>query len=297
MTLRVSAQSQITNQISYLQTAQSQMDKVQEQLSTNRKINQASDDPQGAALALGYRQQIAFEAQMRRNIDGGVSFLNASDAALSSANDALQRVRELAVQGANGTNSQQGRDAMGVEVDQLLQEMVQIGNSNFNGTYLFAGNKTDAPPFTTTSVNGQITGVAYAGDQGQRVRQISQQSSAAVNVTGTTAFGATFQDLIELRDNLKNNPDLVNGSLSKIDSDLNTVLTARADVGSKTNMLQDVSARSLATDTNLQGLKSNIEEIDVSETVVQLTAKSNQLQAALGAIGKTINMSLLNYIQ
>jgi len=297
MTLRVSAQSQITNQISYLQTAQSQMDKVQEQLSTNRKINQASDDPQGAALALGYRQQIAFEAQMRRNIDGGVSFLNASDAALSSANDALQRVRELAVQGANGTNSQQGRDAMGVEVDQLLQEMVQIGNSNFNGTYLFAGNKTDAPPFTTTSVNGQITGVAYAGDQGQRVRQISQQSSAAVNVTGTTAFGATFQDLIELRDNLKNNPDLVNGSLSKIDSDLNTVLTARADVGSKTNMLQDVSARSLATDTNLQGLKSGIEEIDVSETVVQLTAKSNQLQAALGAIGKTINMSLLNYIQ
>ncbi|HXU24847.1 MAG TPA: flagellar hook-associated protein FlgL [Tepidiformaceae bacterium] len=297
MTLRVSAQSQITNQISYLQTAQSQMDKVQEQLSTNRKINQASDDPQGAALALGYRQQIAFEAQMRRNIDGGVSFLNASDAALSSANDALQRVRELAVQGANGTNSQQGRDAMGVEVDQLLQEMVQIGNSNFNGTYLFAGNKTDAPPFTTTSVNGQITGVAYAGDQGQRIRQISQQSSAAVNVTGTTAFGATFQDLIELRDNLKNNPDLVNGSLSKIDSDLNTVLTARADVGSKTNMLQDVSARSLATDTNLQGLKSGIEEIDVSETVVQLTAKSNQLQAALGAIGKTINMSLLNYIQ
>src|SRR6185312_2783046 len=297
MTLRVSAQSQITNQISYLQTAQSQMDKVQEQLSTNRKINQASDDPQGAALALGYRQQIAFEAQMRRNIDGGVSFLNASDAALSSANDALQRVRELAVQGANGTNSQQGRDAMGVEVDQLLQEMVQIGNSNFNGTYLFAGNKTDAPPFTTTSVNGQITGLADAGDQAQRIRQISQQSSAAVNVTGTTAFGATFQDLIELRDNLKNNPDLVNGSLSKIDSDLNTVLTARADVGSKTNMLQDVSARSLATDTNLQGLKSGIEEIDVSETVVQLTAKSNQLQAALGAIGKTINMSLLNYIQ
>jgi len=297
MTLRVSAQSQITNQISYLQTAQSQMDKVQQQLSTNRKINQASDDPQGAALALGYRQRIAFEAQMRRNIDGGVSFLNASDAALGSANDALQRVRELAVQGANGTNSQSGRDAMGVEVDQLLQEMVQIGNSNFNGTYLFAGNKTGAPPFTTTSVNGQITAVAYAGDQGQRTRQISQQSSAAVNVTGTTAFGATFQDLIELRDNLKNNPDLVNGSLSKIDADLNTVLTARADVGSKTNMLQDVSARSLATDTNLQGLKAGIEEIDVSQTVVELTAKSNQLQAALGAIGKTINLTLLNYIQ
>lgn len=297
MTLRVSAQSQVTNQIAYLQTAQSQMDKVQEELSTNRKINQASDDPQGASLALGYRQQIAFEAQMRRNIDGGVSFLNASDAALSSANDALQRVRELAVQGANGTNSQQGRDAMSVEVDQLLQEMVQIGNSSFNGTYLFAGNKTGAPAFTTTSVGGQITAVTYAGDQGQRVRQISKQSSAAVNVSGTTAFGATFNDLIELRDNLKNNPDLVNQSLGKLDSDLNTVLTARADIGSRTNMLQDVSARSLATDTNLQGLKSNIEEIDVSQTVVELTAKSNQLQAALGAIGKTINMSLLSYIQ
>ena len=298
MTLRISDQSQLTNRIMYLQTAQSEMDKVQQQLSTGKRINHASDDPQGAAQALGYRQNIAFEAQMRRNIDSGVAFMNASEAALSSTTDALQRARELAVQGANGTNSQQGRDAMATEVDQLLQELVQIGNSNFNGAYIFAGNKSNAPAFTTTNNTGGSLGtVTYAGDTGQVLRQVSQQTTAAVNVPGSMAFGNAFQDLVTLRDNLRNNPGLVNGSIAALDGDLNTVLAARADIGSRTNMFQDVRARSVQADTNLQSLKSGVEEIDVSQTIVELTARSNQLQAALGAIGKTINLSLLNFIQ
>jgi flagellar hook-associated protein 3 FlgL len=245
---------------------------------------------------MSYRRDITYETQMRRNIDGGVAFMNATESALSSATDVLQRARELAVQGGNGTNSQEGRDAMAIEVDQLLQQMVQIGNTNFTGAYIFAGQKTDQPPFVSQGVP-QITGVTYQGDNGQRLRRISSVDTVAVNVTGPDAFGTAFQDLINLRDALRNSPSTVSQSIGALDHDLDTVLGARADIGARVNMFTDVQGRSQKKDTDLQDLRANIEDVDVTDAVVKLTAQQTQLQATLGAIGKTINMSLLDFIQ
>ncbi|MEO9255644.1 MAG: flagellar hook-associated protein FlgL [Tepidiformaceae bacterium] len=296
MSIRVTEQSRLTDHVSYLQTAESQMNLIQQQLSTGRKIDKPSDDPEGSSISMGYRRDITFETQMRRNIDGGVAFMNATESALSSATDVIHRTRELAVQGANGTNSQSGRDAMATEIDQLIQQMVQIGNSNFNGAYIFSGTKTDQPAFATTGTP-IITAVSYQGDQGQRLRRISRQDTSPVNTTGTAGFGNVFQDMITLRDNLRAGAANVNDSIGALDKDLDTVLNARADNGARTNAFTDASTRSDKTDTELQGLRSNIEDVDVTQGIVELTAKQNQLQAALGAIGKTLNMSLLDFLR
>lgn len=296
MTIRITEQSRVTSHVSYLQSASQAMDKIQQELSTGRKIDKPSDDPEGTTKSMSYRKDIIFETQMRRNIDGGVAFMNATESALNSATDAIHRARELAVAGANGTNSQSGRDAMAIEVDQLLQQMVQIGNSNFGGAYIFAGQKTDQPAFVATGAP-TITGVTFQGDTGARTRRISTQDTYAVNVTGPQAFGAVFQHLIQLRDDLRNNPSNVNNSIGSLDKDLDTVLAARADIGARINTFNDVSARSESKDTDLQGLRANIEDVDVTEAIVALTAKQNQLQATLGAIGRTMNMSLLDFLR
>ncbi len=296
MTMRVTEQSLLTDHISFMQTAQERMDNIQQQLSTGKRVSKASDDPEGATMSMSYRRDITFETQMRRNIDGGIAFMNATESALSSANDVIQRARELAVQGGNGTNSQEGRDAMAIEVDQLLQQMVQIGNSNFGGAYIFSGQKTDQAAFVTNGAPNIIS-VAYQGDAGQRVRRISRQDTSAVNVTGPAAFGSVFQNLIDLRDNLRNNPSQVNLSIGALDTDLNTVLAARADIGARINSFTDTQSRSQSKDTDLQSLRANIEDVDITDAIVRLTAQQNQLQATLGAIGKTINMSLLSFIQ
>ena len=100
-----------------------------------------------------------------------------------------------------------------------------------------------------------------------------------------------------MRDNLRNAPDQVNNSIGSLDKDLDTVLAARADIGARINTFNDVSARSQSKDTDLQGLRANIEDVDITEAIVALTAKQNQLQATLGAIGSTVNMTLLNYLK
>lgn len=297
MSIRITEQSRLTSHVTFLQQAESEFNRVQEQLSTGKRVQRPSDDPQGTAISMGYRRDIAYEAQMRRNIEGGVAFMNATESALSSATDVIHRARELAVQGANGTNSQAGRDAMAIEVDQLLQQMVQIANSNFSGAYIFAGNKTDQPAFATATAGGSITAVTYQGDGGQRLRQVSPQDTYAVNLNGPDAFGNVFQNLMDLRDALRSGSPNINQSIGVLDKDLDYVLAARADIGARSNALEDISARSEAKDTDLQGLRANIEDIDVAETIVSLTARQNQLQAALGAIGQTMNMTLLNFLR
>ncbi len=296
MTIRITEQSRLTNHVSYLQTAESRLNQVQQQLSTGRKVDHPSDDPEGTSMSMGYRRDLIFEAQMRRNIDSGVAFMNASESAMSSATDVIQRARELAVQGANGTNSQEGRDTMAIETDQLLQQMVQIGNSNFNGAYIFAGQKTDKPAYVTTGAP-IVTGVTFQGDTGARVRRISAQGTSAVNVTGPGVFADVFQNLITLRDNLRANSPDINASIGALDKDLDTVMNARADIGARINAFNDVSIRSEKKDTDLQNLRANIEDVDVTDAILQLTARQNQMQATLGAIGQTMNMSLLDFIR
>lgn len=295
--MRLSEQARVGNQVRFMNSASERMDRVQRQLSTNRRIDRASDDPAGAALAMQHRKNIAFEAQMRRNLENGTAFLNVTESALDGATDLLQRARELTVQGATGTLGPNEKANIAIEMDQIIQQLAQVANTNFGGAYIFSGHQTQTPAY---AVGGNPpTAITWQGDNGQRMRQISAQDAVAVNVIGNDVFGTMFQDLMTLRDNLKANASTttINGSLADIDKALSGVLDARADVGSRVNRFEATTARSEDTDTNLQELRANIEDIDIAETIIQFTEAQNALEAALGAIGRTSNMTLLNYLR
>ena len=295
--MRITEQSRLSNQVDYLNSAAERMDRIQQQLATGKRIERASDDPSGAALALSHRKSIAFETQMRRNMENGTAFLNVTESALNGATEILQRARELSVQAANGTNGPSERASISAEVGQLIQGLAQVGNSNFGGAYIFSGFQTQTAAFQLTGT--PPTAITYQGDSGQRMHRISAQDTVATNVVGSTAFGSIFTDLIALRDNLSANAPVatISAGIANIDSALDRVLLARADVGGRINRFESSKARSEDTDTSLQGLRSNIEDIDLGETIVRMTAQQNALQAALGAIGRNSNNSLLNFLR
>ncbi len=294
--MRLSEQSRTHNQVRYLSDATERADRVQRQLSTNRRIDRASDDPTGAALAMQHRKNIAFESQMRRNLENGTAFLNVTESALNSATELLQRARELTVQGSTGTLGPNEKTSIATEMNQLIQQLAQVANTNFGGAYIFSGHQTQTAAYQVAG--NPPAAVTWQGDTGQRIRQVSAQDAVAVNVIGDQVFEDMFADLIALRDNLNANAPTttINSSIADIDRALNSVLDARADVGARLNRFESTTSRSLDTDTNLQELRASIEDIDISETIIQFTAAQNALQAALGAIGKTANMSLLNYL-
>jgi flagellar hook-associated protein 3 FlgL len=295
--MRVTEQSRQTAHVRYITMAQAKLDRIQETLSTSRRINRASDDPAGTALALRHREDIQFEKQMRRNVENGTAFMNISEAAMNGATDALQRIRELTVQAANDTLNAADRATVAQEIDQLTRHIAQVANTNFGGAYVFGGHQTDTPAYSV--VGNPPTAITYQGDAGARTRRISKSDVVAVNVTGQQVFGSAFADLIQLRTDLAAGgpSSVLTAHLSEIDAALERLIAARADIGARTNRFEAVTAQSEQTDLNLEGLRSRIEEPDLAETIMQMQQQSQALEAALGAIGRTASMTLLNFLR
>ena len=295
--MRLSEQQRVNNQVNYLNYATQRMSDVQQQLATNRRIDRASDDPTGAALAMQHRKNIAFESQMRRNLENGTAFLNVTESSLAGVTDLLQRARELTVQASNDTLGPNEKIQIGSEVNQIIEQLAQVANANFGGVYIFSGHQTQTPAY---NVGGQPPAtITWQGDNGLRERRISPQDVVPVNMIGDQVFGTMFDEMIQLRDNLNAgaNGETINNSIADIDQALDRVLNARAEVGARLNRFEATKFRSEETDTNLQQLRAEIEDVDIADAILKFTAAQNAMEAAMGAIGRTSNMTLLNFLR
>ena len=128
-----------------LTKSQSSLATSMQRLSSGLRINSAKDDAAGLSIADRFTSQIRGMTQAARNANDGISLAQTAEGALGSASDVLQRIRELAVQSANATNSASDRSAMNAEVSQLASELDRIAkNTSFNGTNLLDGSFTSA---------------------------------------------------------------------------------------------------------------------------------------------------------
>lgn len=139
MPVRVTQGMMNTQLLSNINKNIKKMDREQAMLSTGRRINVPSDDPVGITYAMRYRTELGANAQYQRNVDTAVSNLEYLDTMLGQAGDVLQKVRELAVKGATGSNPQTAMDAIKVEVEELYKQLLDIGNSKFKGKFVFNG--------------------------------------------------------------------------------------------------------------------------------------------------------------
>lgn len=133
MAIRVTSGMMSTQMLSNLNRNLYRMDNMSNQIATGRKINKPSDDPVGVTYALRYRAELASNEQYQTNTDAAVSWLDATDSNMQQALDVMKRLKELAVQGANGTLSDSDLQAVNLEVDELKQHLVDIGNTQIRG--------------------------------------------------------------------------------------------------------------------------------------------------------------------
>jgi flagellar hook-associated protein 3 FlgL len=230
-------------------------------------------------------------------MDSSAAWLQATDSTLGSATDLLQRARELAVQGANDTLDTNQKGDIAAEVDQLLQQMVQLGNATLKGQRLFAGLKTDANPFTLNA--GPPTTVSYGGDSGQMQREIDVGTTLAINMPGNTAFAPAFSALVSLRDNLRagNSAAVRATDLPGVDAALDTVLTTRATVGAKVNRLEAAQSRQQELQARITELLAKTEDTDYTAAISDFTQQQTVYQASLQTAAKTLQPSLMDYLR
>jgi len=275
---------------------------TQLQLASGKRINKPSDDPTGAAQILGLSESLKVTEQYQKNIEHARSRLELEDAALGSVGDALQRARELAVQGLNDTNGAQDRAAIAQEIRQLTDEVLGLANRKDGaGEYLFAGFQGQNAPFSHDG-SGNFS---YAGDQGQRQVQVGPARQVADGDSGLDVFmkvpaaGGGFEDvfstLYKLATDLEANAPNA-GSLDQIDTAMDHLLGFRATAGARLNAIDSQATINGALLEQLNATRSNIEDIDYAEAASRLSQQSVTLQAAQQAFVKVQNLSLFNFL-
>jgi flagellar hook-associated protein 3 FlgL len=288
--------------LSNLQSQSRRLLALQEQLSTGLKVNSPSQGPLDARRAISARGSIAAIEQYLTNISNVGPQLEETSTTIQTTLDVFHRARELALQGGNGTNSQSNRIEIAEEVNQLLESVVSQANHQSNGRYIFGGSRTLNVPFSVTrDANGDITAVAYEGNDEEAQVQVSQEVKVTVNETGFDAFLSqqnVFQTLIDIRDNLLagNLDELQNARLTELDAVQDQLLQSTARVGAVQNRLERLSSDHEDFVLQLRTVLSDSIDADYAETIVNLNSETNAFEAALNATSRVIQPSLLDFL-
>jgi flagellar hook-associated protein 3 FlgL len=311
--MRVTQSMMNLQMLSNLTINNERMSKLQDQLASGKKINSPSDDPVGVVYALRYHAYINHNEQFKTNANDASSFIDFTDSTLSQINEVLQRARELAVQGANGTLTSDDRNAIKNEVDQLYDQLVQLGNTQFNGKYIFNGSKTDLSPYkpqawTSNPDNTQIkyllgdgitlnvnlTGQEVFGDPIPNTDVDPNTGDPTSTSTSDNAFAA----LKQLSDALGNNDQAgINQALANISSRLDKLQAARADLGARSNRVDLIKNRLDDLENNFQNLLANTEDADMAKTITDLKMAENVQRASLAAGARIIQPTLVDYLK
>ncbi|WP_197071251.1 flagellar hook-associated protein FlgL [Paenibacillus sp. FSL H7-0737] len=282
------------------------MNDTQLQLSSGRKINKPSDDPVGITYSLRYRAELSSNEQYTKNVDSALSWLDFNDTVLGQAGDVVQKIRELSVQAATGTNPQSALDSINEEVMQLKEQLVDIANSTLNGKYIFNGEQYSTKPYdfakgadSTYDVSKPIT-----TDTGQIQFIVGEGVRMPISITGNEVFGNTgdADNLYAIINNISaglkaGDLGAISGQLDNIDARMETILTARSEIGAKTNRVELMQERLSDLNVNLTDLQAKTEDADYEGLIMQSKIQENIYNASLSVGAKIISTTLVDFIR
>lgn len=249
-----------------------------ERLSTGKRINSAKDDAAGLAISSKMTSQIKGMTVAIRNANDGIALAQTADSALGEISNLVQRLRELAVQTANGTVSDTDRESTQAEASQLIAQIDDIANNtSFNGVKLTDGSQ------------GSIV-IQSGASAGQTITiNLTDANAAVLNLTDESAAGAADGVVTAAGISLETQANATD-ALTKLDAALDTINASRANLGAVQNRLESAVNNLQSTLTNLTEARSRIEDVDFSAETTQL-AKAQILSQASTAMLAQANQS------
>lgn len=299
MPLRVTPGMMHTQLTRNLNRTLTDMARLQEQMTTGRKINRASDDPVGITYSLRYRTELSGNVQYQKNIDMALSWLDFNDTVLQQAQDVLKRLKELAVQGANGTNPDVALSNIADEVEQLKGQILDIANSKLNGKYVFNGEKTDVMPYDPS-----VDPSTVSTDDGAIHYMVGVGVQLQINLSGSNVFGepAEADNIFTVLDNIFNalqsgNHSGVSAQIPYIESRMDKILNQQAEIGARVNRVELMQNRLKDLELNLTDLQSKTEDADFEKLIIDAKINENIYQASLSVGARIITPSLVDFLK
>lgn len=295
----------LINELKYnLNNNYTNMDKYQRQLATGRKINLPSDNPAGLVKSLRLRTNLVEGEQYLANINEGINFMETTDAALDNLTAIMQRIRELAVNAANGTNDDSARKAIADEIKELTDQITIVANTSYGSKYIFAGTNVTQQPCQEDS--GADT-FKWTGNNEALQLEIGVGVKLTINLTDSSmnnffVGNGTDPGVIDFCRELVNdieagNLDAVNAALTTADKFIDNLLTARSTIGAKVNRLELQQSRLDSTQISYTSLLSQNEDADIAEVIMNLKMQESVYRASLAAGARIIQPSLVDFLR
>jgi len=245
-----------------LNRSQGALQTAMERLSSGLRINSAADDAAGQAIANRMGSQITGLSQAQRNANDGISISQTAESALGQVNDNLQRIRQLTVQAANGTNTSSDLASIQKEISQRLAEINRVGSqTSFNGIKVLDGSSS------TTTIKIQV-----GANDGETISlSLSKVNTSTLSVASFSVSGST---------------GVASTALATLDKAIAKVDDMRSGLGASQNRFQSAITNLAATTTNLSAAQSRIQDADYAVEVSNMTRAQILQQAGTSVLAQ-----------
>ena len=307
--MKISTSQLYDSAITQMNRQQSNVAEMQAKLASGKSLVNPSDDAEKAALIQRLNSAMQRQDSFELSLDRADSRLRMEETALSSAQNMLQRIRELAIQGSNGGLADSDREIIAKEVSNLRDALLSIANTeDSSGNYIFSGTAVGSPAF----LKDEVGVISYQGDQNKTSVDISEHRRVDISRPGNEVFGSVaretdagdtidiefftvISDFTEALDS--GTGDALSRSLTEISTLTDEMSLSLSDVGSRMNSVD--SQRDILVDTRLryQELLSNAQDLDYASAVTKLSAQILSLEAAQASFAKVSQLSLFNYLR
>ena len=271
---------------------------LQLDLATTKKVRKPSDDPAGVSQIERLKILISRNEQYSKNITQIRGSLSTASSVLDSVTDLLDRAKETAIQGASDTLNVDARQSLAEGINQIIGDVIDLGNTKFDGKSVFAGTlTTGVQTFTRT---GDV--ITYNGNDKTINGIIGFGTQIAYNRTGEDIFNPAggpdiFGTLIALKQGLESNDtNAIQNSIDELGSAISHTISVSAEFGALLNKLD-------RTEQLIEGEKiqhadaiSKIQDTDVAEAIIMFTRLDSAITAGMKAMAETIQTSLVDFI-
>ena len=298
--MRVTSNASSGALINQLQVLTALQQKYQNQAATGQRITNPEDDPAAMGRVLSAQAEKSAVQQFNSNTNRALDINQSSYSGFSGLKDISDRMGEIAAM-AGGTTDPASMQAYSVEVNQLMEQALQTGNSQLNGSYLYGGTKTDTAPIAATrDASGQITGTTYQGAASGASMAIDAGTTISPFTSGTDNQGISqfINTMAKVRDALASgNASAVQAAQPALTTSGNQLVDTIGNLGAVQTRIQAASTADTSRFSSLETQISADADADLPTTIIQLNKTQSAYQAALQTGAKIMGQSLLDYLK
>ncbi|KIL24378.1 hypothetical protein B4134_3192 [Bacillus safensis] len=292
------------NSLRNISKSYEKLSKINEQAQTGKRFTKTSDDPVAAVKSLQYSTALFRNEQYKNNLNEAQNWIDTSETSVTEIIDIMSNIRDKVLDAANGTKQPEDLAAIGVEIGQMKNQIIDAMNTQMLGKFVFNGTNTNVKPVVENADGTYTFNFENYTDANAVQANISDGITLNVNSNPISAFGgqANGQNVIEMLTDLENS--LKNGTFANSDDALGSidqfkeVMSAeRSDLGARSNRLDLVGSRLTSQFQVLKNAKSDNEDVESEKAILDLLQQETVNRAALATTAKVIQPSLVDFLR